>query len=126
MRLLSALVGLILVIVFLGFWVNHSLEATAKELTHNVNQVTREIKEANWDKAGKRIAAMEEDWKRINKWWPVVLDHQEMDNIEFSLAKAKAYIEEKEMVLSLGQLSELKLMILHLPEREALTLRNIF
>ncbi|AEG60799.1 DUF4363 family protein [Desulforamulus ruminis] len=126
MRLLSALLGLILVIVLLGFWVNHSLEATAKELTHNLNAVTREIKEANWDEAGRGIAAMEENWDHMGKWWPVVLDHQEMDNIEFSLAKAKAYIEEKEMALSLGQLSELKLMILHLPEREALTLRNIF
>lgn len=44
-------------------------------------------------------------------------DHQEMDNIEFSLARVKEYVTSQDDALSLGQLSELKLMIEHIPRK---------
>lgn len=125
MRLMTALVLMIFSIAGLGFWVNHSLETAAKQLSSDIRQVTREVERANWDDAFKQIKGFEKEWEKTGSWWPVVMDHQEIDNIEFSLSKAKAYIAEKEPVLSLGQLSELQLMIQHLPEREFVTLKNI-
>jgi hypothetical protein len=48
-----------------------------------------------------------------------------MDNIEFSLAKVKAYVSSHNQALALGQLEELKLMLKHIPEKEALNIKNI-
>ena len=55
----------------------------------------------------------------------IILDHQEIDNIEFSLAKIKEYVASRDLPLALGQLSELKLMIEHIPRKEAVNLENI-
>jgi len=125
MRLLVILAVLLVGVIALGLWVNHSLDVAAKDLEKNINQVSEQIDTANWDNAYKQTVAFENTWKQKETWWPVVLDHQEMDNIDFSLAKAKEYIRAKDKVLSLGQLAELRLMILHLPEKEAVNLKNI-
>lgn len=125
MRLFSALFIMIVLVVALGLWINHSLETAAQELSANVRQVSEEINRSHWQQANRHIEVLEKNWQRTGRWWPVVLDHQEIDNIEFSLAKVKEYIASKDKVQSLAQLSELNLMILHLPEKEALTLKNI-
>ncbi len=125
MRLLAGLFVMIVLIVAFGLWTNHSLDKASQELTENIKQVTQEVQEDNWPEANKHIEELEQKWEKIGTWWPMVLDHQEIDNIEFALAKLKEYIATKDNVMSLAQLSELKLMILHLPEKEALTLKNI-
>lgn len=125
MKLFSALIVMVVLIVSLGLWINHSLELAAQELTHHLDQVIREVNRSDWPQANNHVEAMERDWKQIGKWWPVFMNHQEIDNIEFSLAKAKEYIVSKDKVESLAQLSELRLMILHLPKKEAITLENI-
>lgn len=125
MRLFGSLLVMVILLVGGGLWINHSLAVAAEELSHNVRQITEEVQKSDWHQANQHVKELEKDWNRIGSWWPVVLDHQEIDNIEFSLAKVKEYIASKNTVLSLGQLSELKLMILHLPEKEEINLKNI-
>lgn len=125
MKLFTSLLVILGLVIALGLWVNHSLENTAEALAQNVWQITEEVEADSWQKAEQHLNALEKEWNNVGRWWPVVLDHQEIDNIEFALAKLKEYVAEKNRVLSLGQLSELKLMILHLPEREAITIKNI-
>ena len=79
-----------------------------------------------WDLAQVQSQELESTWAQKAKWWPIFLDHQEMDNIEFSLARIKGYVGCQDNSLSLGQLSELRLMIEHLPCKEAVNLKNIF
>lgn len=125
MKLFTSLLVIFGIVIATGLWVNNSLEKSADALAQNIRQVTEEVEGDRWQKADQQVETLEKEWNRVGSWWPVVLDHQEIDNIEFSLAKLKEYVAEKDRVLSLGQLSELKLMILHLPEREAITLKNI-
>jgi hypothetical protein len=41
------------------------------------------------------------------------------------MARVKEYVATQDKALSLGQLSELKLVIEHIPEKEAINLENI-
>lgn len=125
MRLLAGLLVVVAAVIGLGLWVNHSLDDAAKLMDGHIKQISEEINQANWDEAYNKTIKLEQTWNQKEKWWPIVLEHQEMDNIEFSLAKAKEYVKSKDKVLSLGQFSELKLMILHLPEKETVNLKNI-
>ncbi|SHK00362.1 DUF4363 family protein [Desulforamulus aeronauticus] len=125
MRLLAGLFVMIVLVLAFGLWTSHALDKASQELTGNIKQVTQEVQQDNWQEANKHVEELEQKWEKIGTWWPMVLDHQEIDNIEFALAKLKEYIATKDNVMSLAQLSELKLMILHLPEKEALTLKNI-
>lgn len=125
MRLLTGLfISMALAMAF-GLWVNHALDEAARELNGNIKQVTQEIHQDNWQEANQQVQELERDWQKIGSWWPLVLDHQEIDNIEFALAKLKEYVAAEDNMMSLAQLAELKLMILHLPEKEALNLKNI-
>lgn len=125
MRLLLALLIIFAAVVSLGFWTNHLLQASAKELLQNIEQIEQGLEKNQWDKAYAQTAELEKVWDKKSKWWPTVLDHQEIDNIEFSMAKVKEYVATKNTALSWGQLSELKLMIKHIPEKEAISIKNI-
>ncbi|MDD3880368.1 MAG: DUF4363 family protein [Syntrophomonas sp.] len=125
MRLLASLMAILLVVLAAGFWTNHSLQESTKDLSQQIERVSQEIKQEQWEAAHKQHRQLEKTWQEKARWWPVVLDHQEIDNIEFSLAKVKEYVASRDLPLALGQLSELKLMIEHIPRKEAVNLENI-
>jgi hypothetical protein len=106
-------------------WFNHSLMLTASNLSQQIDMVNSEIRQKNWQAAVQQCEQLEQDWEKKTKWWPIFLDHQEIDNIEFSMARVKEYVATQDKALSLGQLSELKLVIEHIPEKEAINLENI-
>lgn len=126
MRLLLVLLIIFAIIVSFSFWTNHMLQASADEMLQNIEQIEQGLNINLWEQALSGTDKLEETWDKKANWWPAVLDHQEIDNIEFSLAKTREYITTKNTSLSWGQLSELKLMIRHIPEKESINLKNIF
>ncbi len=125
MRLLASLLAILLVVLAAGYWTNHSLQQSTKDLSRQIERVSQEIKQEQWEAAQKQNQHLEKTWQEKARWWPIILDHQEIDNIEFSLAKIKEYVASRDLPLALGQLSELKLMIEHIPRKEAVNLENI-
>lgn len=125
MRLLIALVILFAVIVAAGLLVNQQLEASTVMLVESIDDIADQIREDNWENAYRQTTGLEKLWEKKAGWWPIVLDHQEMDNIEFAMARFKEYVLSRNTALSMGQLSELRLMIRHIPEKEALSIGNI-
>jgi hypothetical protein len=126
MRLLTYLLALLVIIIGLSFWTNYSLQASTRDLTRQIDILMADIQKGDWEQAVKQANIIENSWDKAARWWPIILDHQEIDNIEFSLSKTKEYISSQNAPLSRGQLSELRLMIKHIPEKEALNLQNIF
>ncbi|NLB19044.1 MAG: DUF4363 family protein [Syntrophomonadaceae bacterium] len=126
MRMLVNLMGIFVLIVIASIGINLSLHQSAVEMNGCIERVMAEIKQDQWETADKQMSKLVDVWDNKAGWWPIVLDHQEIDNIDFSLARAKEYVSNQSKTLSLGQLSELKLMILHIPEKEKVTLENIF
>ena len=126
MKLLWSVLVAFVIVLGLGVWANIQLNTSTTGLVQKIDHIESDISNQRWDHAYKNTLAFEKAWGENAKWWPTILDHQEMDNIEFSLAKFKEYVAEKNNVLSLAQLSELKLMIRHIPEKEAISLQNIF
>lgn len=125
MRLLISLLIIFAAIVTLGFWTNHSLKVSTDELLGNIEQVVQGIENNRWDTANTQTMELENNWDKKASWWPTVLDHQEIDNIEFAMAKVREYVATRDTALSRGELSELRLMLKHIPEKESIRLRNI-
>ncbi|MCL6639185.1 MAG: DUF4363 family protein [Firmicutes bacterium] len=126
MRLLLVLLLIFAAVVSFGFWTNRLLDKSAGELLQNTEQIAQGLENNRWDLAYEQTAALEKTWAEKAKWWPAVLDHQEIDNIEFALARFKEYVATRNTALAWGQLSEIKLMIKHIPEKEAVNVKNIF
>jgi len=125
MRLIGTIITVTVLLLALGFWSNYSLQASSHELAKHIDIISRDVRNGQWQAAHEHNRVLQQTWDKKAKWWPVFLDHQEMDNIEFSLARVKEYVASKNKPLSLGQLSELKLMVKHIPEKEALNIKNI-
>lgn len=126
MRLLITLLIIFAAVIGVGFWTNNELTASANELLAYVDKIHGEINAQNWDGASEHTEELEQNWDRQGKWWPALLDHQEIDNIDFAIAKNKEYIAAKNAPLALGQLSEIKQMIKHIPQNGTINLTNIF
>jgi hypothetical protein len=125
MRLLTVLLIVFTCLVGVGIWNNSTLWDTTDEMTSQIEQIMKEIDGQRWDQARQQSARLEKNWHDKAKWWPVFLDHQEIDNIEFSMAKVKKYVETRNAPLAQGQLSELHLMLEHIPDKETINLENI-
>ncbi|MHB1043501.1 MAG: DUF4363 family protein [Eubacteriales bacterium] len=125
MRLLLVLAIVFALVVALGFWTNNALEASSEDLLRHVEDVALDVEGDNWRGAYGKTVELEKTWGKKSKWWPIILDHQEIDNIEFAQARVKEYVATKNNALARGQLSELELMIRHIPETEKVTLKNI-
>ncbi|WP_031513954.1 DUF4363 family protein [Desulfofalx alkaliphila] len=126
MRLLIVLSAILVSFMVLGSWVNHSLTDTAEVLSKDLVEIMQEIEQDNWQDALDKTKALEQQLKEKTHWWPMILDHQEIDEVEFALARLKEYVAAQNPDLSLAQLSEIKLMLQHIPDKESVTLKNIF
>jgi len=109
----------------LGVWSNKLLQESAQNLVSLIDMAAVEIKADRWEEAENHIRELEEVWNRHVDWWSIILNHQEIDNIEFSLGRCREYVASRDKTLSLGQLSELRIMVEHIPDKEAVTWKNI-
>lgn len=126
MRIFVTIIISMVLIFSAGIWVNNSLQSTSDHLSAHIETVYQEVKNGDWDLAQENAERLESKWHDNTEWWPIILDHQEMDKIEFSLTKVKEFVGQEDQTLSLSQLAEIKLMIEQLPEKEKLNLKNIF
>lgn len=72
----------------LGLWTNNLLQKSAQQLVIRINNVAAEINDGRWAEALEHTRELEKAWSAQVGWWPVILDHQEIDNIEFSDRKS--------------------------------------
>jgi len=126
MRLLLSVLLAVALVITAGFGVNRQLSMATDRLLEQIDRITVEIEQNNWESAAGETDKLLEVWEKEAGWWPIFFEHYEMDNIEFSMAKFKEYVACKDTPLSLGQLSEMRLMIEHMPRKEAVSLDNIF
>jgi hypothetical protein len=120
-----------LLLIFVGvlafdFYVIGALSHTAEDLTKNFEQIYKAINEENWQNAKAEFSQVEEKWNRHKKWWAMVIDHHEIDNIDTSFSRINEYLNHQNQALSAGELSVLKQFIKHIPETEKVCWKNIF
>ncbi len=125
MKLVGSVLVTLTLIVAGGLWLNHELQNSSETLIEQMDLVSMEIRKNNWPVAVVETEMLEKTWKKEAKWWPVFLEHQEMDNIEFAMARFKEYVAASDDPLAMGQLSEIRLMVEHIPRKESINLENI-
>lgn len=125
MKVVGAVLAVFAVIVSLGLWANYSLKASTARLLQNVDLAGEAVRGNQWDSAYGQSLQLGTTWGQRTEWWPVVLDHSEIDSIRFDVGRLKEYIAARNRALALGQVEELRLKLEHIPEKEAITWQNI-
>ncbi len=99
---------------------------TAQPLISKTDRIRESIETGDWDKARDHIREFSTFWHDAKSVWTILLNHKEIDSIDMSLAKMEQYIAARETGLALGEISVLNLLIKHIPDKEKLSLKNIF
>ncbi|MBZ4655398.1 MAG: hypothetical protein JG781_2757 [Peptococcaceae bacterium] len=121
-----ALFSLLVFLLSFGWGVYIFLEKSANTFLHLAQEILNPLKQEEWEKAKESFAQTEKTWLKINKYWPMLINHQEMDRIEESISKLKGYLENKDKTEAQAELHVLIHYIKHIPKKEALNLQNIF
>jgi len=109
-----------------GAYFQRYLEKTAAELSLELEKVKDKVAEGNWEESKEAFISFNKKWERVRKNWAMFTNHFEIDNIEMKLVRSQEFIEAKDRVNAAVELSEAIMLLEHIPERERLTLQNIF
>lgn len=121
---------IIAVIVGGDFFVREHLAKTTEELVSNLKELkdkTILVKEnSEKEEVKEKIKEVEKKWEEINKIWSTVVVHQEIDNIEQALIRAKADINDGNIEDAIPEIDTAIFFAEHINEREQIRLKNIF
>jgi len=121
-----SLIILLLVLCGIGWGVNWFLAQGADSVTAIAEQLEADIFRQDWNKAQATFTGLKKTWLEMSRYWPMLIHHQEMDRIEESLAKLEIYLQYQKASEAQAELKTLSQYIRHIPQKEALNLKNLF
>ena len=124
------IISIIVIIVGGDIIMQTHLNRTADELINNLQDLKQKTISAkkidNRENIIKQINEIEKQWDKINKTWAKIVVHQELDNIQQALTKAKSNIEEGSLEDALQEIETALFFLEHVKQREKISLKNIF
>ncbi len=126
MKLLISSSLIFLVTIVLGIGVNFKIDRQIQNFNQSLQEIQPLIVENEWLKAQEQAQTVQKKWEKTTQWWPLVLDHQELEEIDYLLSQVSEYIQKEDLTLAQSSLAELKERAEHIPEQEQPTLQNIF
>lgn len=109
-----------------GVYSQRYLERTASKLVVELKEIKKAVEQEEWKDCKKAYAGFNENWNDVRKNWAMFTDHFEIDNIEMRLARGRSFIEAEDVTNASAEFDEAIMLLEHIPERERLTLYNIF
>lgn len=101
------------------------LENSARALSKNATVVIENVENGKWKQAQGNVESLEKQWDRLSNVWNILIDHNELDSIEESLTRMQQYINTKSSTMAITESYNLRRLINHIPENEALKLKNV-
>jgi hypothetical protein len=125
-KVIAVMIIITLLIITASIIINRSFDNSSKQLESHINKIQASTISGNWDTASKELKLIQSHWNKIQKFWTVLLDHIEIDNINSTLARMSLQIQVKDKSSVLGESAALRLYINHIPEKESFKIKNIF
>lgn len=126
MKPLIIIVLFVILIVGGGMVTLYALNSESQRLDANLSSLEEDIRNQNWDSALKKLEEFHSKWDKISSLWSMLVDHYEIDNIELLLSQLASFVKNKNKNDALSCVSSLKTLIKHIPDKESLSLKNIF
>ncbi|MGI6584577.1 MAG: DUF4363 family protein [Gracilibacteraceae bacterium] len=104
----------------------HALNSESQRLDASLSSLEEDIRNQNWDSALEKLDEFHSKWDKISSLWSMLVDHYEIDNIELLLSQLASFVKNKNKNDALSCVSSLKTLIKHIPDKESLSLKNIF
>ncbi len=112
----------ILLLIFLSmFYVSHQ----SRETSEILEQLKTSVKNGDWAAANVQNEVLKAKWDKDKSILAFLFDHFELDTIQISFSRLDEYVNCKDTLTSLSEISVVKMLIEHLPKRDSLTLDNL-
>jgi len=125
-KIIGSLIILTSLIIALSLFTQQLLYKDSARLSNSIESMKSNVKAGKWDQAVSDLNQINHDWENIKKYWSTLIDHQEIDNIDVALSKIMPLLEERDVSSALSETATLNKFIKHVPEREKLSLDNLF
>ncbi len=126
-HLVPIALALLLAVFLLAGWGNYALlKKDAETLSDTAKKIQVSVQTGNWEEAEGHLTKTLKTWEKSKKYWPMLVNHREMDQIDEIINRLKSYLENQDSSMSMAELYNLIFYIKHIPEKESLNLRNIF
>lgn len=125
MRTLVVLGILLVAFVAAGLYEQQYLAQTGQQMAEHMQATMSAVRKSDWSAAKEHVDELDQHWKSISRRWNLLTEHQEIDDINGTVSRLKAYVDEKNAEGTLSEAMAALQLFRHIPEKETLTLSNI-
>jgi hypothetical protein len=116
---------IVTLIILIDIATYNYLNTTSQNFNNTIINIEKDVNNEKWDSAKNKIEKLDKTWKKTNSKWAILIEHNEIDEIDITLAKLKSYIYTNNKNFSLAELKTLNEKFKHIPVSEKLILENI-
>jgi len=125
-KTIAAIIAITAAIITVSVFAQKLLFHDSDQLVRSVEKTEEGIKKNDWEQAENQIDQIMRQWEDTKKTWSALVDHQEIDNIDVTVSRLQTLVRSKDDASALQEAAALKKFVGHIPNKEKLTLYNIF
>jgi len=112
-------------LIALGILMNQYIKDSATELTQHLEKISNYLDNGQWEQAKEELHAIDATWGKTQKYWSILLNHEEIETIDERLNCLGQYIEHQSLILAKGELALLHSLVKHVYDTETFSLVNL-
>ncbi len=125
MKIVIVMLVIILAFFAMSIYGHIQMKNTAEQLSKKLDRIEDRIEKEDWTLGQEYMDELKASWSRVKRKWTITLDHEEIDNIDVTVARIDQFIKTREKPSAMAEIAVLRLYILHIPEKEAFRLSNL-
>jgi hypothetical protein len=123
---ITSLTILTALIIVSGLYAHKLLCDDSVKLVNEIDDIIQSSRSGDWERSADKVRQMDIEWKIIKRTWSSLIDHQEIDNIDVTLSRLQILIETRDIPSLMPEAAALRKIISHIPEKESLSIDNLF
>ena len=123
------IVSAAVMIILIGGWLlfdNYSEEQLADFSSSIIEEIIPAVEEEKWEESAAMIDVLSKHWHDYRKKALFFLETEEINEIDYCLAKSEKYIKAKDVSNSSGELNSLSEQLIFMYEKQDINAANIF
>jgi len=124
--LIVSILIITVVVTSWGIFVTYS-DRTIHDLMNAIeDDILISVETGDWDKASDQFGKLSKAWHKQKKVYSFFFNSKDINDTDYSIARAKNYIHSKDFALAAGELNCIKEQLGFLHSNELITLDNVF
>jgi hypothetical protein len=124
--LIVSIISMAVLISGWGIFVSYSDKTIHKLMNGIEDDILVSVYAQEWDKAEKQFDKVSKDWHKQKGIYTFFFNTKEINDTDYSIARAKYYIKAKDLALATGELNCIQEQLKFLHLNELITLDNVF